>query len=160
MNSKMMILVILCLAGVSLTKVYKLEKDNMIFKIDLYSDGAKFDFQVPYSTVDKSLVFHLKTDAGNDCPGYAYWFSKDNMNLPALSLSSACEKGEPTVKIRYEIGVDFAKRTTDSIDGNNWKFNGQLYYDQNIDKFDIKDYKHIRVIRRGTAGSTDVTYDL
>ena len=151
--------VVLSLASVAISKGYKLDKDGMTFKIDLYSDGAKFDFSVPYNTVDKSLVFHLRKD-NLDCPGYAYWFSKDNINLPALSLSSACEKGEQTIRIRYEIGVDFAKRNTDEIDGTNWKFNGQLFYDAPIDKFDIGSYNKIRIIRRGSAGQFDQVYDL
>ena len=158
MSFKVAIVLALCLVTLTSAKEYKLEKDDMKFKIDLYSDGAKFNFQVPYSTVDKSMVFHLKGDT--DCPGYAYWFSKDNMNLPALSLSSACESGEQTVRIRYEIGVDFAKRNNDAIDGTYWKFDGQLFYEKKIDHFDIDKYTKIRIIRRGSSGTSDQTYDL
>ena len=159
MNLKLCGLLAICCISLASAKVYTIDQDGMKFNIDLYSKGAKFEFKVPYDTVDKSMVIHLKTQKG-DCPGYAYWFSKDNLNLPALSLSSACEEGEPTVKIRYEIGTDFAKRDTDSVTDGFWNFKGQLWYDQPIDKFKINDYTHLRVIRRANKGIIEATYNL
>ena len=149
----MMLAVIAC-------KTYTLKQDGMSITINLYSDGAKFELEVPYATIDKSFVFHLKTDKG-ECPGYAYWFSKDNLELPALTLSSGCIAEESNIRIRYELGTDFGKRDKDLVETGIFKFNGQLYYTESIDKFEIEKYTKLRVIRSNQGGARiDNTYNI
>ena len=160
MKGGLFLISLLIVAAAVSAKTYTLKQDGITFSADLYSDGAKIAFEVPYNTVDKSFVFHLKTDKG-DCPGYAYWFSKDNLGLPALTLSSGCTSGEPAIKIRFELGTDFGKREKDLVDNGVYKFAGQLYYDESIDKFDISKYNRLRIIRTNSQGSRiDQTYNL
>ena len=142
------------------SKTYKLKQDGLDLTVDLSSETARIAFSVPYHTVDRSLVFHLKTDQG-ECPGYAYWFSKDNVKLPALTVASGCEAKESNIRIRYELAKDFGKRTVDQVDGETYKFDGQLFYDESISKFQLDSYTKIRIIKTSQAGvRDDKTYTL
>ena len=155
------VLVLLAVAASGVvSKTYKFKQDGLDLTVELSSETARIIFEVPYHTVDKSLVFHLKTDQG-ECPGYAYWFSKDNVKLPALTVASGCEPKEPNIRIRYELAKDFGKRTLDQVDGDTYKFDGQLYYDESISKFQLDSYKKIRIIKTSQAGvRDDKTYPL
>ena len=150
----------LIVSAVIPAKLYTLNKDGISMEIELSSKTSKIRFSVPYKSVDKSFVFHLKTENG-ECPGYAYWFSKDSVKLPALTVASGCVPGESEIKIRYELGKDFGTRKTDSVDGDTYNFEGQIFYDEDISNFQLNDYKKIRIIRTSTSGArTDQTYDV
>ena len=159
MRTSTLLVLSLCVLGCALGKVYKFEKDGVKLSVDLYLEGAKISFEVPYKAVDKSFVFHLK--GAGECPGYAYWFSKDNMALKALSLSSGCFAGEDGIKLKYELATDFVKREVDTVDNGVFKFSGELVYEENISKFDIDNYTKIRIIKNSQTGAReDNTYDL
>ena len=154
------VVVLLAVAASLQAKVYTVNDAvaNITFSLDVSSTGARITFSVPYNAASKSFVFHAKTAKG-DCPGYAYWFQKDQVALPSLTINSGCVAGEPTIKIRYELGTDFYKRYTDTVDNGVYSFDGSLNYKDSIDKFDIQSYTSIRIIMRSSGGQVfDKTY--
>ena len=153
-------LALVCLVTVSCSKVYTVKDTaaNISFALTVTSTSSRITFSVPYASATKSFVFHAKTAKG-DCPGYAYWFQKDQVALPSLTINSGCVAGEPTIKIRYELGTDFYKRHVDAIENGVYSFDGELNYKDSIDKFSPEAYTSIRIIMRAASGAVfDKTY--